>query len=91
MATPAGRRQALETLKSKGLSERATCRFAGVSRRVSGHEFKQPASDQGLEAQLIDASATTTVWLPGHCCDDGYKAESCLSTVEQAEAEATEA
>jgi hypothetical protein len=49
MVTPAARRQAIETLKSKGLSERAACRFAGVSRRITDYELKQPAKDQALE------------------------------------------
>jgi len=57
MVTPAARRQALEILKSKGLSERAACRFAGVSRRVASYELKQPIKDQVLEAQLIEASS----------------------------------
>ena len=57
MVTPAARRQALEILKSKGLSERAACRFAGVSRRVVNYELKQPAKDQALGAQLIAASS----------------------------------
>ena len=54
---PAARRQALEILKSKGLSERAACRFAGVGRRETNYELKQPAKDQVLGAQLIEASS----------------------------------
>jgi transposase InsO family protein len=57
MVTPAAKRQALEILKGKGLSERAACRFAGVSRRVASYELKQPAKDQALRAQLIEASS----------------------------------
>lgn len=57
MVTPATKRAALEILKSKGLSERAACRFAGVSRRVPGYEPKQPAKDKALEIELMEASA----------------------------------
>lgn len=56
MVTPAARRQALDILMAKGLSERAACRFAGVSRRVADYELKQPAKDQALGAQLIETS-----------------------------------
>lgn len=48
---------ALEILKSKGLSERGACRFAGVSRRVPVYEPKQPAKDKALEIELMEASA----------------------------------
>jgi transposase InsO family protein len=57
MVTPAARRQAPEILKSKGLSERAACRFAGVSRRVTNYELKQLGKDQVPGAQLIEASS----------------------------------
>jgi putative transposase len=57
MVTPAARRQALDILESKGLSERAACRFAGVSRRVTNYVLKQPAKDQALGVQLIGASS----------------------------------
>ena len=49
MVTRAIKRQALEIRKSKGLSERAACRFAGVSQRVANYELKQPAKDQAWE------------------------------------------
>lgn len=42
MVTPAARREALDILKAKGLSERAACRIAGVSRRIAGYQLKQP-------------------------------------------------
>lgn len=57
MVTPATKRAALEILKNKGLSERAACRFAGVSRRVPAYEPKQPAKDKALEIELMEASA----------------------------------
>jgi hypothetical protein len=43
-------------LKSKGLSQRAACRIAGVSRRIGSDELKQPDKDKALGAQLIEAS-----------------------------------
>jgi transposase-like protein len=57
MVTPAARRQALDILGRKGLSECAACRFAGVSRRIASYELKQPVKDQALGAQLIEASS----------------------------------
>jgi transposase InsO family protein len=56
MVTPAARREALDMLKSKGLSQRAACRIAGVSRRIGSYELKQPDKDKVLGAQLIEAS-----------------------------------
>ena len=43
MVPPAVRREALEILKAKGLSERAACRIAGVSRRIASYALRQPA------------------------------------------------
>lgn len=57
MVTPVARREALEILKAKGLSERAACRIAGVSRRVTSYELRQPGKDKQLSGQLIEASA----------------------------------
>lgn len=56
MVTPAAKRQALEILKGKGLSERAACRYVGVSRRIASYSLKQPAKDQALGIQLMNAS-----------------------------------
>lgn len=56
MVTPVARREALDILKAKGLSERAACRIAGVSRRVASYELRQPAKDKELGVQLIEAS-----------------------------------
>jgi hypothetical protein len=53
----AAKRQALEILKSKGLSESAACRFAGVSPHVVNYKLKQPAKDQAMGAQLIETSS----------------------------------
>ena len=56
MVTPATRREALEILKNKGLSQRLACRIAGVSRRIGSYELKQPDKDRAVAAQLIEAS-----------------------------------
>jgi transposase InsO family protein len=56
MVTPATRREALEILTKKGLSQRSACRIAGVSRRIGSYELKQPEKDNIIAAQLIEAS-----------------------------------
>jgi len=40
------------TVQAKGLSERAGCRWSGVSRRVAQYEARRPELDQGLEAAI---------------------------------------
>jgi putative transposase len=57
MITPAARREALEILKTKGLSARAACRMAGMSRRIASYPLRQPAKDQLLSGQLMEAAA----------------------------------
>jgi transposase InsO family protein len=56
MVTPASRREALEILTKKGLSQRSACRIAGVSRRIGSYELKQLEKDNIIAAQLIEAS-----------------------------------
>jgi putative transposase len=56
MSTPLGRRQALEALPSRGMSEHAACRYLGLSRRVTGYELKQPVKDKSLGERLIESS-----------------------------------
>src|SRR5262249_23790712 len=53
---PVGRRQALEAVSSRGVSERAACRYLGLSRRVSSYELRQPAKDKALGDRLIETS-----------------------------------
>lgn len=48
MVTSAAKRDALELLKAKGLSEHAAYRIAGVSRRIASYELGQPAKDKEL-------------------------------------------
>ena len=56
MSTPAGRRQALEAVSSRGVSERAACRYLGFSRRVTGYELRQPVKDKALGDRLLESS-----------------------------------
>jgi putative transposase len=53
MTTPAGRRQALATVTSRGVSLRAACRHLGFSRRVPHYSLRQPQKDEALAARLI--------------------------------------
>ncbi len=55
MVTPAGRREAPGILAGKGLSQRLGCRIAGVSRRISSYELKQPDKDRAVAVQLMEA------------------------------------
>ena len=76
MSTPAGRRRALEAVSSRGVSERAACRYLGLSRRVTGYELRQPAKDRALGDRLIESSQQlprfgyrrTAAWLDVSLC-----------------------
>jgi len=56
MSTPTGRREALQCLTSRGLSERSACRHLGLSRRVATYGLKQPAKDRDLGGRLMATS-----------------------------------
>jgi len=56
MSTPSARREAIQVLVCRGVSQRKACRYLGLSRRVSGYALRQPCKDQLLSAQLINAS-----------------------------------
>lgn len=56
MNTPTGRREALEVLTRRGLSQRKACRYLGLSRRVTAYTLRQPEKDRLLGEQLIAAS-----------------------------------
>jgi putative transposase len=56
MVTLATRREALEILTNRGLSQRSACLIAGVSRRIGSYELRQPDKDRVIAAQLIEAS-----------------------------------
>jgi len=52
MVTPVDRRRAMHTLINRGLSQRATCRYLDLSRRIACYALKQPAKDAALLTQL---------------------------------------
>lgn len=52
MESPAQRREALAHLQMKGLSGRAACRWAGLSRRVLPYQPKKPAQDAAAVEQM---------------------------------------
>lgn len=56
MTTPTGRREALEVLTRRGLSQRKACRYLGLSRRVATYTLKQPEKDRSLGERLIAAA-----------------------------------
>jgi transposase InsO family protein len=76
MSTPLGRRQALQALSSRGMSERAACRYLGLSRRVTGYELRQPVKDRALGDRLMESSQQlprfgyrrTALWLDVSLC-----------------------
>jgi putative transposase len=45
MVTPAQRHEVLEHLRSKGLSQRSSCRWSGLSRMVAQYKLRQTAQD----------------------------------------------
>lgn len=52
MVTPVDRRRAMHTLINRGLSQRVTCRYLDLSRRIACYALKQPAKDAALLTQL---------------------------------------
>lgn len=56
MHSPTGRREALEVLTRRGLSQRTVCRYLGLSRRVSTYALKPPGKDRSLGERLVAAS-----------------------------------
>ena len=53
MSSPTGRRAALEQITRRGVSQRAACRYLGMSRRVTHYALRQPAKDRSLGEQLM--------------------------------------
>ena len=76
MTTPTGRREALAACAARGVSQRAACRYLGISRRVAGYALRQPQKDRELADQLLQASQQlprfgyrrTAVWLALSLC-----------------------
>ena len=56
MSTPSARREALQMLVRRGVSQRKACHYLGLSRHVSGYTLRQPDKDHALGAQLLSAS-----------------------------------
>jgi len=56
MSTPTGRREALEVLTRRGLSQRKACGYLGLSRRVATYTLKQPEKDRSVGEQLMAAA-----------------------------------
>jgi transposase InsO family protein len=56
MTTPTGRREALEHLTRRGISQRKACRYLGLSRRVTCYSLKQPGKDRVMGQRLMAAS-----------------------------------
>jgi len=56
MSTPSARREALQVLVRRGVSQRKACCYLGLSRRVSCYTLRQPGKDQMLGEQLLGAS-----------------------------------
>lgn len=56
MTTPTGRREALDALTRRGVSQRKACSYLGVSRRVSGYALRQPVKDQAVGERLMAAT-----------------------------------
>ena len=56
MTTPTGRHAAVGVMCRHGLSERAACRYIGVSRNVARYALKQPEKDQSLAERLVELS-----------------------------------
>ena len=56
MNTPTQRREVVESLKQKGLSKRAACKWSGQSRRVTQYEAKTPIEDEALIKKMKQVS-----------------------------------
>ena len=76
MSTPTGRRAAVKQLTRRGVSQRAACRYLGLSRQVAHYELRQPQKDQQLGARLMATSQQyprfgyrrTAAWLDEGLC-----------------------
>lgn len=56
MTAPSERREAVQILVRRGVSQRKALAFLGLSRRIASYEPRQPAKDQALAEQLLAAS-----------------------------------
>jgi transposase InsO family protein len=56
MTTPTARREAIDALVRRGVSQRKACSHLGLSRRVAGYTPTQAAKDKAVADQLLAAS-----------------------------------
>lgn len=56
MTTPSGRRDTLDVLTRRGLSQRKACAYLGLSRRVAHYALRQPGKDRALAERLVASS-----------------------------------
>lgn len=56
MISPSGRREALDTLIRRGLSQRKACGYLGFSRRIATYALRQPDKDKIMGEQLMAAT-----------------------------------
>ena len=56
MTTPPARRDAIQKLVRRGVSERRACRYLGLSRRISSYQPRQAAKDRIVAEKLLAAS-----------------------------------
>lgn len=76
MSSPTGRRAAVEQLTRRGVSQRAACRYLGLSRRVLQYGLRQPQKDRELGARLMASAQQyprfgyrrTAAWLDEGLC-----------------------
>ena len=56
MISPAARRESIETLVRRRISQRRACQHLGLSRRVTGDVPRQPAKDREVAERILAAS-----------------------------------
>jgi putative transposase len=56
MTTPTARRESVQVLVRRGVSQRKGCRYLGLSRRISSYEPTQPEKDRAVAEKLLTAS-----------------------------------
>lgn len=54
MTTPSGRRDTLDVLTRRGLSQRKACAYLGLSRRMAHYALRQPDKERSLAERLMD-------------------------------------
>lgn len=57
MTTSTARRESVQVLVRRGVSERKACRYLGLSRRISSYAPTQPEKDRAVAEKLLAASS----------------------------------